>query len=250
MCKIFVLFTVLNLTDMQLKKNPKVDLSRKSSLYFVIGLCLVLFVTWRLIERKTYEKNSFDYEALNVEDTDDEEIPITEQIKTPPPPPPPPPVATQVIEVVEDEEEVEETVIESTETDQEEIIEEVEVVEEEVAEEVPFAIIEEVPTFPGCEKLAKSERRKCFQERMDRHVRRTFRYPEIAQEMRIQGRVYVQFIIDEKGNITNIQLRGPDKNLEKEARRIIEKLPNMVPGKQRGRPVRVPFSYPITFRLQ
>ena len=85
---------------------------------------------------------------------------------------------------------------------------------------------------------------------MDRHVRRTFRYPEIAQEMGIQGRVYVQFIIDEKGNITNIQLRGPDKNLEKEARWIIEKLPKMIPGKQRVRAVRVPFSYPITFRLQ
>jgi len=104
----------------------------------------VLFVTWRLIERKTYEKNSFDYEALNVEDTDDEEIPITEQIKTPPPPPPPP-MATQVIEVVEDEEEVEETVIESTETDQEEIIEEVEVVEEEARR-----IIEKLPKMiPG-----------------------------------------------------------------------------------------------------
>jgi protein TonB len=100
----------------------------------------VLFVTWRLIERKTYEKNSFDYEALNVEDTDDEEIPITEQIKTPPPP-----VVTQVIEVVEDEEEVEETVIESTETDQEEIIEEVEVVEEEARR-----IIEKLPKMiPG-----------------------------------------------------------------------------------------------------
>ena len=119
-----------------------------------------------------------------------------------------------------------------------------------MAEEVPFAIIEEVPTFPGCKKLAKSERRKCFQERMDRHVLRKFRYPEIAQEMGIQGRVYMQFIIDEKGNITNIQLRGPDKNLEKEARRIIEKLPKMVPGKQRGSPVQVPFSHPITFRLQ
>lgn len=234
---------------MQVKKNPKADLNRNISLYFVIGLCLVLFITWRLIEWKTYEKSSFDYEALQVEDADDEEIPITEQIKTPPPPPPPP-SAPEVIEVVEDEEEVEETIIESTETDQEEVIEEVEVVEEELAEEVPFAIIEEVPTFPGCEKLAKSERRSCFQERMDRHVRRTFRYPEIAQEMGIQGRVYVQFIIDEKGNITNIQLRGPDKNLEKEAPRIIEKLPKMIPGKQRGRAVRVPFSYPITFRLQ
>ena len=230
---------------MQVKKNPKADLNRNISLYFVIGLCLVLFITWRLIEWKTYEKSSFDYEALQVEDADDEEIPITEQIKTPPPP-----SAPEVIEIVEDEEEVEETIIESTETDQEEVIEEVEVVEEELAEEVPFAIIEEVPTFPGCEKLTKSERRSCFQERMDRHVRRTFRYPEIAQEMGIQGRVYVQFIIDEKGNITNIQLRGPDKNLEKEARWIIEKLPKMIPGKQRGRAVRVPFSYPITFRLQ
>ena len=208
---------------MQVKKNPKADLNRNISLYFVIGLCLVLFITWRLIEWKTYEKSSFDYEALQVEDADDEEIPITEKIKTPPSPPPPP-SAPEVIEIVEDEEEVEKTIIESTETDQEEVIEEVEVAEEELAEEVPFAIIEEVPTFPGCEKLAKSERRSCFQERMDRHVRRTFRYPEIAQEMGIQGRVYVQFIIDEKGNITNIQLRGPDKNLEKEARRIIEKI--------------------------
>ena len=76
------------------------------------------------------------------------------------------------------------------------------------------------------------------------------RYPEIAQEMGIQGRVYVNFIISKNGSITNIRMRGPDKNLEKEAARIIGKLPKMTPGKQRGRPVRVPFSIPITFRLQ
>lgn len=231
---------------MQPKKNPKVDLNRNRSLFFVISLCLVLFLSWKLIDWKTYDKTNYGYEALNVDAEDDEDIPITEQIKTPPPPPPP---APEIIEIVEDEEEVEETVIESTETDQEEIIEEVEVMDD-MLDEVPFAVIEEVPTFPGCEKLAKSERRQCFQDRMDRHVRRTFRYPEIAQEMGIQGRVYVSFVIDENGNITKIQVRGPDKNLEGEARRIIEKLPKMVPGRQRGRPVRVPFSYPITFRLQ
>ena len=231
---------------MQPKKNPKVDLNRNRSLFFVISLCLVLFLSWKLIEWKTYDKTNYGYEALNVDAEDDEDIPITEQIKTPPPPPPP---APEIIEIVEDEEEVEETVIESTETDQEEIIEEVEVMDD-MLDEVPFAVIEEVPTFPGCEKLAKSERRQCFQDRMDRHVRRTFRYPEIAQEMGIQGRVYVSFVIDENGNITKIQVRGPDKNLEGEARRIIEKLPKMVPGRQRGRPVRVPFSYPITLRLQ
>ena len=234
---------------MQLKKNEKVDLTKNSSLYFVIGLATILFISWQAIEWKTYEKDLYGYEALNVDDEDDEEIPITEQLKTPPPPPPPPP-APEVIEIVEDEEEVEETVIESTETDEDEIVEIVEVEEEYDDVDVPFAVIEDVPIFPGCEKVSKSERRNCFQEKMNKHIRKNFRYPEIAQEMGIQGRVYVNFIIAKDGQITNIRMRGPDKNLEKEAKRIIAKLPNMTPGKQRGRPVRVPFSIPITFRLQ
>ena len=237
---------------MQPKKNEKVDLSKNSSLYFVIGLSLILLISWQAIEWKTYDKSLYGYEALNVEDDDDEEIPITEQIKTPPPPPPPPPPAPEIIEVVEDEEEVEETVIESTETNEDEIIEveEVEIEEEFDDVDVPFAVIEDVPIFPGCEKVKKSERRKCFQDRMNKHIRKNFRYPEIAQEMGIQGRVYVNFIISKDGSITNIRMRGPDKNLEKEAQRIISKLPTMIPGKQRGRAVRVPFSIPITFRLQ
>jgi protein TonB len=237
---------------MQPKKNQKADLSKNSSLYFVIGLSVILLISWQAIEWKTYDRSLYDYEALNVEDDDDEEIPITEQLKTPPPPPPPPPPAPEVIEVVEDEEEVEETVIESTETNEDEIIEVEEVEIEEVEEDidVPFAVIEDVPIFPGCEKVSKDKRRDCFQEKMNNHIRKNFRYPEIAQEMGIQGRVYVNFIIDKDGSITNIRMRGPDQNLEKEAQRIISQLPSMTPGKQRGRPVRVPFSIPITFRLQ
>ena len=237
---------------MQPKKNQKADLSKNSSLYFVIGLSVILLISWQAIEWKTYDRSLYDYEALNVEDDDDEEIPITEQLKTPPPPPPPPPPAPEVIEVVEDEEEVEETVIESTETNEDEIIEVEEVEIEEVEEDidVPFAVIEDVPIFPGCEKVSKDKRRDCFQEKMNNHIRKNFRYPEIAQEMGIQGRVYVNFIIDKDGTITNIRMRGPDQNLEKEAQRIISVLPSMTPGKQRGRPVRVPFSIPITFRLQ
>jgi len=234
---------------MQAKKNPKADLNKDRNLYFVIGLTLVLGVTWGAIEYKTYEK-VFDLAALDMLEDDDEDIPITEQLKTPPPPPPPPP-APEVIEVVEDEEEVEETVIESTETNQDEIIiEDIEVEEEFEDIDVPFAVIEDVPIFPGCESVAKSQRRDCFQDKINQHVRRNFRYPEIAQEMGIQGRVYVNFIIDKDGSITNIRMRGPDKNLENEAQRIISRLPQMTPGKQRGRPVRVPFSIPITFRLQ
>ena len=236
---------------MELKKNPKADLARNSGLYFVIGLVVVMLLTYIAFEWKTFDdNNNFDY-TMNVEDTLDEEVPMTEQLKTPPPPPPP--AAPEIIEVVEDEEEVEETVIESTETSQEEEVIEVADVEVEDLEEdvdVPFAVIEDVPIFPGCENEPKSKLRDCFNSMMQKHIGKNFRYPEIAQEMGVQGRVNVMFVIQKDGSIGNVRMRGPDKNLEEEAARIIGKLPKMTPGKQRGRPVRVPFSIPITFKLQ
>lgn len=235
---------------MQLKKNPKADLTKNSSLYFAIGLAVVLLISWRAIEWKTYERTGYGYESLNVEDEDDEEVPITEQIKTPPPPPPP---APEVIEIVEDEKEVEEMVIESTETNQEEIVEvdDIEVEEDFDDDPVPFAIIEDVPIYPGCEGVAKEDRRKCFQKKIVKHVKDNFRYPAIAQDLGISGKVFMQFVIDKDGSIVDIKIaRSPDDNLAKEAMLIISKLPKMTPGKQRGRAVRVPFSIPITFRLQ
>ena len=234
---------------MQPKKNPEADLNKNRNLYFVIGLSLVLGITWGAVEYKTYDRQ-LNFDGVNMLEDDEDDIPITEQLKTPPPPPPTPPPAPEVIEIVEDEEEVEETVIESTESDEEMIIEDI-VVEDDFEDiDVPFAVIEDVPIFPGCERVAKSQRRTCFQDQMNKHIRKNFRYPDIAQEMGIQGRVYVNFIISKDGSITNIRMRGPDKNLENEAARIIGRLPKMTPGKQRGRAVRVPFSIPITFRLQ
>ena len=234
---------------MQPKKNPEADLNKNRNLYFVIGLSSVLAVTWGAVEYKSYDRQ-LNFDGVSMLEDDEDDVPITEQLKTPPPPPPPPPPAPEVIEIVEDEEEVEETVIESTESDEEMIIEDI-VVEDDFEDiDVPFAVIEDVPIFPGCERVAKSERRTCFQDQMNKHIRKNFRYPDIAQEMGIQGRVYVNFIISKDGSITNIRMRGPDKNLENEAARIIGRLPTMTPGKQRGRAVRVPFSIPITFRLQ
>lgn len=236
---------------MELKKSPKADLRKNSSLYFVLGLVVVMALVYIAFEWKTYDEASNYDISMDVEELLDEEVPMTEQLKTPPPPPPP--AAPEVIEVVEDEEEVEETVIESTETSQDQEVVEVEDVEVEEVEEdidVPFAVIEDVPIFPGCEGTPKAQLRDCFNEKMQEHIRKNFRYPEIAQEMGIQGRVSVLFTIQKDGSIGNIRLRGPDKNLEAEAQRIIEKLPKMTPGKQRGRPVRVPFSIPIMFKLQ
>ncbi|MFT6838935.1 MAG: protein TonB [Sediminicola sp.] len=234
---------------MEPKKNPKADLTKNSGMYFVIGLAVVMLIIWRALEWKTYDEQTTYDTSMNVEDMLDEEVPMTEQIKTPPPPPPP--AAPEIITVVEDEVEVEETVIKSTETSQEEEIIEVDDISVEDVEEdidVPFAVIEDVPVFPGCEN--EKDKRACFNDMMQQHIRKNFRYPEIAQEMGVQGRVSVMFVIQKDGSIGNVRMRGPDQNLEKEAQRIIAKLPRMIPGKQRGRAVRVPFSIPITFKLQ
>ncbi|MGS2763874.1 TonB family protein [Sinomicrobium sp. M5D2P9] len=113
--------------------------------------------------------------------------------------------------------------------------------------DVPFAVVDQVPVFPGCESSA--DPRACFQESMQKHIRKYFRYPEEAQDQGIQGRVAIMFTIDKEGNIVHIRKRGPSPILEQEAVRIIETLPKMTPGKHRGEAVNIPFSIPITFRL-
>ena len=240
---------------MQVKKNPDLDLNRNSGLYFAIGLCLMLFVTKGLLNYKTYDKQDIALEMLQMEEVTDEVIPVTEQIQTPPPPPPPP-AAPEVITVVEDIVEIEETIIESTETSMDEAIEErevyiedinVEEVEEEVS--VPFAVVEKVPIWPGCKGKTNAQLKKCFQDNMIAHVTKNFEYPASALELGIHGRVFVLFNVDSKGNVANIRTRGPDKLLEKEAARIISLVPKMIPGKQRGKNVSVPYSLPINFTV-
>ena len=234
------------------KKNPEMEIGRNSSLYFAMGLAFMLFISWQLLEYKTYDKKEVAIDIVDMNQEFEEEIPV---INVNTPPPPPPPVAIQEsIKIVEDVTDVEETVIESTETNQEdEIVEPVaveEVAVEEVEEdvEVPFSVIEDIPVFPGCEKGTKSEKRACFQAKMEEHVAKNFRYPEQALDLGIHGKVFVIFIIDKDGYVTSIRSRGPDRILEKEAERIIKLLPRMTPGKQRGKPVKVPYSVPIVFK--
>lgn len=238
---------------MESKKNPKADVSRNGSIYFAVGLALMLFLTYSTLNYKTYDKSNIDIGKLNLDDELDEEIPIVEQI-IPPPPPPPPPAAPEVIEVVEDEEEVEETVIDSTETDQEEEIMEVEDVEvEEVIEdvEVPFAVIENVPEYPGCERGSNADKRKCMSDKIAKFVQRKFN-TDLAGDLGLSGRqrISVIFKIDKNGNVTGVRSRAPHPRLEKEAARVINMLPKMKPGRQRGKPVIVPYSLPITFQVQ
>ncbi|MCF1420334.1 energy transducer TonB [Mangrovimonas futianensis] len=237
------------------KKNPEVEIGRNSGLYFAIGLNIMLLFTYFGLNYKSYEKDVLLADVLQMEQQFEEDIPIT-NLNTPPPPPPPPAAAApEIINVVEDVEEVQESIIESTESNQSDKIEEkvvqvdeveVEEVEEEI--DVPFAIVESVPIFPGCEGKSNQDLRACFQSGVLGHVKKNFKYPEVALQLGMHGRVMVSFTVDRDGHVSAIKTRGPDKILEEEARRIISLLPAMEPGKQRGKPVKVTFGLPINFK--
>ena len=237
---------------MESKKNPKADISRNASLYFAIGLALMVFLSYTTINWKVYDKSDIDIGLVNMDELDDEEIPLLEQV-VPPPPPPPPPAAPEVIEIVEDEEEVEETVIESTETDQEEEMEiedlDIEEVEEDI--EVPFSVIENVPIFPGCDKGNNAQRRKCMSQKITKFVQRKFN-TDLAGDLGLSGRqrISVIFKIDKYGDVVGVRARAPHPRLVKEATRVVNLLPKMKPGKQRGKAVVVPYSLPIIFQVQ
>lgn len=238
---------------MEVKKNPSADVGRNSSLFFAVGLNIMLLLTYFGFEYKTYDRTLTEADVLMLNEQLEEDIPITNIEITPPPPPKP--IVTSAIQVVEDVVEIEETILESTEIGQDDVIEPVvevsDIVVEEVEEdvEVAFAVIERVPTFPGC-KGNNDELKACFQRKITEHLQKNFRYPEVAEELGITGKVFVFFLIDKNGNVTRIKSRGPDKSLEQEAERIIGELPRMIPGKQRERNVGVPYSIPINFQLK
>ncbi|APQ16641.1 energy transducer TonB [Maribacter hydrothermalis] len=234
---------------MEPKKNPQKDLNRKSSMYFVFGLLLVLAMVFVALEWKTFDKIQYDDLGLNKVDASiEEDAPIYQLQVTPPPKPLVLPIE---IEIIEDDNPIEETEVIAIEvTPDTEVIDptDLKVIDEPEEVDVNWVTIEEVPVFPGCEN--ETDKRACFNDMMQKHIRKNFRYPELAQEMGLQGRVNTQFIINKDGSIGAILKRGPHELLEAEAARILSKLPKMTPGKQRGSAVKVPFSIPITFKLQ
>ena len=215
---------------MEPKKNPKVSLENKKGMFFQIGLAVTLLAILIAFEWKSYDKTNYNLGDLNLDDMEEEIIPITRQEVKPPPPPPPPP---EIIEIVEDEVEIEkELEIEETETDEDEIIE----IEED--DEEFFMVVENMPEFPGGDLG------------LMKFIQKNVRYPAIAKEYNITGKVYVSFIVDKQGNVTNVKIvRGVDKNLDAEALRVVSSLPKYKPGKQRGKAVRVMFTIPINFTL-
>ena len=228
-------------------------MSPHRKIFFQLGLVLTLLVIYTALEWKTMDRYVREFHDVTYEVEEVIDIPLTQRIQEIKPPPPPPP-APERIEIVADEEEIEETVLESTETDESEYVEvelldniEEVIEEEEVEKDIPFAIIEEPPIYPGCSGT-KEQMKQCMQDKINAHVTKHFNI-NLAQELGLslgKKKVYVQFKIDKNGDIIDIRARGPHARLEKEAVRVVQMLPRMTPGKQRTRPVRVSYTLPIT----
>jgi len=107
----------------------------------------------------------------------------------------------------------------------------------------------EVPLFDGCDKKSDEENRRCFQQKIQQHITKNFKYPKEAQDLNIQGKVHIMFTINKTGSVTNIRTKGSSTILEQEAIRIIKLIPQLSPALKNGEGVKIPFAIPITFKL-
>ena len=226
---------------MELKKTDQADLEKRRGIFLQIGLVISLALILIAFEWTGRSNSSSDIGEIAELDVDEEIIPITRQQPEQPPPPPPPPQVVEVLNIVEDDVEIEDELnLDDLEADQDLAIEIVEFEDEEEAEEEIFFIVEDMPSFQG-------KGQNGFREFIAKHLR----YPEIAAENGISGRVFVQFAVNSKGLVVDSKVvRGVDPALDKEALRVVNSSPKWMPGKQRGKPVKVQFTFPIAFVLQ
>ncbi|MFV0590777.1 MAG: energy transducer TonB [Draconibacterium sp.] len=228
---------------MEKKKTLKADLEDKRNTFFLVGLVLALGVTLVAFEWTTKPAKANSLGVILSQEVEEEIIPITREQHVQPPPPPPPKVV-EVLNIVDDEIKIEDELeIEDTEADENTVINVAPVIEtkeeEEVAEEIFFNIIEEPAEFPGGDRA------------LYKYIHDNVKYPVIAQENGIQGKVYVQFVVDKDGSAVDAKVSRPvDRSLDSEALRVINSLPRFKPGKQRGKAVKVYYTAVINFQLQ
>lgn len=228
---------------MEVKKSPKADLEGKKSTWLLIGYVLILAFMFVAFEWSERDKQVLMAQGPVEVTFEEEMVPITQQEQPQTPPPPQAPSAEEVLKIVENDANIEETEV-ATSEDKGEAVQVVStgpaVVVEEVVEEEPiFQVVEEMPSFPGGDA-------ECM-----RFLSKNIKYPPIAQENGIQGRVILQFVVNKDGSIVDVTVaRSVDPYLDKEAVRVVKMMPKWTPGKQRGKPVRVKYTLPVMFRLQ
>lgn len=230
---------------MEIKKYPKLDLESRKTTYVLTGLAGTLAILFIALEWSSTSRRSNNLIGRTMIDSEEEEMFVTIQTTTPPPPPPPPlPDIVEQWNVKEDDAIIEDFDFEPVD-DQDASIDIVNLnldygpnEEEDPDDMIVVPIAEQQPEFPGGESALMA------------FIKKNLRYPAFAAENGIQGRVVLQFIVEKDGSIGGIEvIRTPAEELSKEAIRVAQNMPKWKAGKQRGKPVRVKFVLPITFRL-
>ena len=229
---------------MQPKKSEKADLEKRRGLYIEIGLVVVLVATLLAFNVKSYDNEKIVVEQRTAADEIEEQIIQTQQEELPPPPPPEPEVVTTELNVIENDAESENEMKmdvfdkiekqENIEIVQVKVEDEVEEVEDEI-----FQVVEQDPEYPGgVEALYK-------------FIQQNLKYPQLAKENNITGRVFVQFVVEKDGSVSNVKAaRDIGGGCGAEAVRVVKSMPKWTPGKQRGKAVRAAYTLPVNFVLQ
>ena len=228
---------------MNIKKSKEASLENKKLTYLLMGFAFVLSLCFVALEWTEKQVTVYDIiEEFGFEEEIDD-IMQTQQDNTPPPPQPEQQIQEiEALNVVEDNVETQHIEINTEDNDTKvEIAAPVQqVVEEEEVEEEVFVVVEKMPEFPG------------GQAALFKFLSENVKYPVIAQENGIQGRVICQFVVNKDGSIVDVEVvrTGGDASLDKEAVRVIKSMPKWHPGQQRGKPVRVKYTVPVNFKLQ
>ncbi len=229
---------------MQPKKTEKADLEKRRGLYLEIGLVVVLVAALVAFNVKSYDQKQIVVEQRTAADEIEEQVIPTQQEELPPPPPPEQEVVTTEMNIIENDAETDNElsmdVFDKIEKqDNIEIVpvtvdDEVEEVEDEI-----FQVVEQDPEYPGgVDALYK-------------FIQQNLKYPQLAKENNITGRVFVTFVVEKDGSVSNVKAaRDIGGGCGAEAVRVIKSMPKWTPGKQRGKAVRAAYTLPVNFVLQ
>lgn len=245
------------------KRDNSPNFKKETTLYFQIGLIICLLMSYFALEHTT---TTSKIELVTLSPTLDnheaapdpfiiykEPEPVLHEPKQPKQPQNP--VLSQNITELDNKSElIESKIIENHTTDDHKDLNPDNVIVYVVPDDItiPEAFVHKVPMFPGCEKSRTNEESKrCFSDKLGKLIQRHFN-TGIAEEYGLSGKqnIGVQFKIDTNGNVTEIKTRAPHPELEKEARRVLHKIPKMQPGEQNNKPVNVQYALPINFVIQ
>ena len=228
---------------MEAKKSPKADLEKKKGLFLEIGLVATLAIVLLAFNIKSYDQKEIEIITTHVDGPEEVDVDITRPDEPPPPPPEPEVVTPTELNVVADNEQVDDVDINAEDdantAQQEYVAPVVETKDEEVVEEEIFISVEKMPEFPGGET------------ELYKYLSKNLKYPDMAIQQGITGKVYVQFVVEKDGSIANPKvLRDIGGGCGEEAIRVVRAMPKWNPGVQRTKKGRVQYTLPVNFQLE